>query len=194
MSDVLQKDIKKELRRKLLAMREEISSHEKVKIDRAICDAIVSLPEWKNATLVLVYASSRGEIDLSSLYAAAEEDGKAIAFPRCLPDRIMEFAVCGYDELSLGRFSIPEPPAVVPSLWEFPDDTLCILPCLAANSYGFRIGYGGGYYDRFLASHRITAVAALHHRFLINDTGFTEPFDIPADILITEKETIRIEK
>lgn len=194
MSDLSKKGLKNELRRKALAMREEISLPERAAIDSAICDTIISLPEWKNASLVLVYASSRGEIDLGALYAAAEKDGKAIAFPRCLPDRVMEFAVCRYDELSLGRFSISEPPTSFAAIKSFPTDTLCILPCLLTNRYGFRIGYGGGYYDRFLASHRLTTVAALHHRFLINDTRFAEPFDIPADILITEKETIRIEK
>lgn len=192
--DGIIRKLKKKLRQAALAMRGEIASAEKADMDKVICKKIASLPEWQKASLVLVYASSRGEIDLGDLYKTAKSEGKAIAFPRCLPDRVMEFAVCGYSDLAEGRFSIPEPSSAFSSIKDFPKDTLCILPCLIANTHGFRVGYGGGYYDKFLSSHRVTTVAALYDRFLTTNTDFKEPFDIPADILITEKETIRIEK
>lgn len=185
---------KKELRRRALVLRGDVSFEEKARTDLSICDSILSLPEWKAASLVLVYASCRGEIDLGRIYAVAQRDGKATAFPRCLPHGVMEFVDCRYEDCSIGRFGILEPPRDTNSIEAFPADTLCILPCLSANRKGFRIGYGGGYYDRFLTSHHLTTVAALHHRFLINDEGFEEPFDIPADILITEKEIVRVEK
>lgn len=192
--DGIIKERKNELRKAALLTRGEIPSPEKADMDGIICEKIASLPEWKNASLILVYASSRGEIDLGALYKSAKRDGKAIAFPRCLPGKEMEFAICEYRELSEGRFSIPEPPSAFSPIKVFPKDTLCILPCLIANVNGFRVGYGGGYYDKFLSLHPITTVAALYARFLTTDTDYKEPFDIPADILITEKETIRIEK
>ena len=105
-------DEKKGLRSALLAQRLAIPTEEKQSLDRALVELAVTLPAFREAHLVLLYAPTKGEPDLLPLARRALDQGKKVAFPRCQPaDRSLIFyTVSTTEELSQGCYGIPEPP------------------------------------------------------------------------------------
>ena len=138
------------LRRELLAARHALSDLERAERDEMLCDILLSSPLLSSPRCVLLYAAVRGEIDLARLATALEARGIPTAYPITERGGVMHFHVCRRAELTPGRYDIPEPPHDAP-LAPLGDGTLCLVPGLAYDADGYRIGYGGGYYDRFLA-------------------------------------------
>ncbi len=152
---------KSALRTALAERRDALSTFERTEIEHAILARITSLSAWQNAPVVCGYISTRGELDLSSVWQTAVASGKTYALPVTLTgaaDGQMIFrAVPDFcpDRLVRARFGIAEPPDAA----DFPTlplrdlrGALILVPGLGFDRDGYRIGYGGGYYDRFLAA------------------------------------------
>jgi len=143
---------KKQIRERFLSIRDSIPSSHREEASRQICEEIVKTSEYKNASVIFMYYAVNSEVSLSALFRRAIEDGKIAAFPRCLPERQLEFLrVYDDNDFVVGTYNIPEPrrecESVAPS-----ENALCIIPALAVDLSGTRLGYGGGYYDTFLSS------------------------------------------
>ena len=181
---------KKEFRRHALERRGTVTEEKKRAYDAEICRRIAGLDAFQNADAVLLYASIKGEIDLSPLVALCHKLGKTVAFPIC--DREAEemyFRTLPVGaSLSADTFGIPEPPADAP-LCPISEATLCVLPGLSFDARGNRIGYGKGYYDRFLQSHSVIKVGAIYEELTVRQIP-TEPHDLPVDLLVTERGVI----
>ncbi len=180
---------KSDLRRKYRQKRRTLSPDIKAELDERICSSLLSLPEYQNADLLLVYSPYPDEINLHLFFEAAKSDQKRFAFPRVFGED-MRFAVCDTSELTEGAYGILEPPLDSAFLEEIPKSTFAVLPCLVADRRGARLGYGKGYYDRFLRDRCCVKVAAIYHDYLIEELP-AEEHDIPADIILTEREIIR---
>ena len=100
------------------------------------------------------------------------------------------YGIVSFDDLESGRFGILEPKAYCGEI--LPEEIdLCIIPCLCVGSSGIRLGYGGGYYDRYLPRMRPDAVrAALCRERLLGSEPPSEPHDRPVLVTITEKQVI----
>ncbi len=183
------KDEKKALRREFLARRKALSESEKENADRKIAGRLFELDEYKKAGCILLYASLADEISTNVIAHRAALEGKPTAFPRCNPDHTMDFLFCSRDDLIPGFHDIPEPPQDMPRFSSC-ENALCIVPGLVFDRRGFRIGYGGGFYDRFLKDFKGITVGLVRADFLI-DSVPREEFDLTCDIIITEKEVIR---
>ncbi len=176
---------KKELRRALLVKRRAIGDREKGGLDAMICDRILTHPAFLAATAVLAYLPIKGEIDLSPVIAAAHKRGIPVALPRCTNHEMQFLRVTPETVSESDQFGIPSPPANAPQL--VPDEnTLCLLPGLAADPAGNRLGYGGGFYDRFLVDFQGVTLFPLYHAFLL-PTLPTCPHDRRVQLIITEK-------
>lgn len=147
--------VKKELRARMKELRRDMAPEEKAAKDAAILRRVTALPEYQKASLVLTYVSTAIEVDTHALIAQAIADGKRVAVPYCVPGKV-EMLFCqisGMEDLSPGSFGVLEPnPETLPVLTDF-SDSVCILPGLAFDLSGFRLGYGKGYYDRFLSKY-----------------------------------------
>ena len=176
---------KKQLRRACLQKRLSLSAEQKKRADDAICHAIAALDAFREADLLLLFSPMRGEPDLTPLAPLAAARGIQIAFPRCESDSMTFHAVQGKADFSPDQFGIPSPHATLPIV-QATARTLCILPGLAAGRDGSRLGYGGGFYDKFLATFEGITLFPIYD-FLLFDTLPTEATDRPVDILITEK-------
>ena len=156
--------------------------------DTQICNAILTHPLYQNAAVVLLYASVRGEIDLNDIMRAALRDGKLVCYPRCEAGNTLKFCpIQSRKDLIEGKYGIPTPPPDSLALDAAAlENALCIVPALAADPRGYRLGYGGGYYDRFLASHCVVSLCALREVFLTPALP-TDPYDVRCDYLCTEK-------
>ena len=109
------------------------------------------LPEFRAAKTLLLYFPLANEINLIPVFNHAREKGMACAFPRCGDKKgeMSFYLVNTLDELEVGKFGICEPRADAPRLTDF-SDAVAFVPALAFDKKGYRVGYGGGYYDRFL--------------------------------------------
>lgn len=181
---------KSQLRASLTQQRNRISPEKKKQLDRAIVEKILHSSLFRNATAVFLYAPIRGEINLLPLARAAQARGKRVAFPRCDPEteQMQFFELLPNQKLTVGAYGIPEPQKNAP-LCVADRHTLCILPALACDADGYRLGYGKGYYDKYLSDFRGITLCAIYRSFLISSLP-RESHDIPAQYLCTEKEIV----
>ena len=181
-----QTEEKKALRRECLARRLAISPEQKRAADAALCRAIVAHDAFINADLVLCFIPMRGEPDLSDVVDTARTRGIPTAFPRC-EGGVMTFHLANSpDDLSPDAYGIPSPHANLP-VPVTSERTLCILPGLAAGKDGSRLGYGGGYYDRFLDTFRGITLFPIYEELLF-PTLPTAPTDKAVQIILTPRK------
>ena len=181
---------KQKARLELAKIRADI--YDKQKYSELLCNGIEALKEYKDADVILLYFPTRSEPDISPLADIARRDGKKIAFPISVTkDCTLDFRfISSPDELEIGAYGIREPRADAERA-TLSERTLCIVPALAVDTDGYRLGYGKGYYDRFLSAFKGNAVVAIHsslvcERLPRNDT------DIPIKTIITETGAIRL--
>lgn len=181
---------KDELRKALKEKRASIPPEEKKELDQAIIGQILASEAYQNADILLLYAPIQSEINLLPLVRSARKDGKSVAFPRCDAEQgTMQFYLLLEDaRLTPGAYGIPEPPSDAP-LCIPSDRSLCILPALTFDPFGMRIGYGKGYYDRFLTTFRGITAGALYEKMMIKRVP-AEPHDLPAELLFTERKCL----
>ncbi|WP_051343940.1 5-formyltetrahydrofolate cyclo-ligase [Alicyclobacillus herbarius] len=139
------------------------------------------------------YAAVRGELDVTPAAAAWRRMGGISAYPRVCGKRQMQFlSVAGEDELQPGRFGILEPPPTAPEVAPA-DLAIIVVPALAYSQAGWRLGYGGGFYDTFFAQPAVRAVrigVAFSEMVVETPQWLVDPFDEPVDFVITEEEVI----
>ena len=188
MNDILQ--LKKETRRIFADKRKGITECERKKADYALFSKTVALDAYKNAEILLAYYPVKNEPDILPVVRYALSEGKRVAFPISNPDGfLLDFRfVDTLDDLTEGMYSIPEPRTDAQRYVEG-KKTLCIVPGLAFDRKGKRIGYGKGYYDRFLAGFSGTSIGLCYSDFL-TDSLVAEDTDIALDIIITDEEEI----
>lgn len=137
---------KAELRRSHLKTRQTLSPEEwKQKSDR-ICTHIQTSPQFSQAQTILAYFSHRQEPDLTPLFTTSKKWG----FPRCMGNQLSWHTWTPGDNLQTGTYGILEPQPDAPKL-EPSEVDLILVPAVACDDRGYRLGYGGGYYDRMLS-------------------------------------------
>ena len=148
---------KKMLRRRMRGVRAGIFScpEEHARLSLMIQRRAMAEPAWARSGSILLYAAFRDEADTSFLLEQAWLQGKTVALPRCRPapaEGEMDFFVCrGWADLALSALGIPEPSPGLP-LWRASGDpALMLVPGLAFDPSGGRLGQGAGFYDRWLA-------------------------------------------
>ncbi len=189
------RQVKKDLRDRFKAIRREMLPAVKEQKDEEIFKKVLSLKEYREASLLLTFVSTPIEVDTHRLIAEALDEGKAVAVPRCIDGTsLMEFyRITSFEDLEPRTFSVLEPvPAKCKKLTDF-SGAFCIVPGLGFDMQGFRLGYGKGYYDRFLAGFPGTTAGVCYNACMQNRLPHGR-YDRPVDILITEKYVKRFAK
>ncbi len=194
--------IKKEkdaIRKACAERRNAMTSEEHKQFDAKIIETAKALVSFRHADIILLYAPIKSEIDVMPIFDLAKQKGKRVAFPKCnTEERTMKFHfVDSIEELEPCAYGIREPKEEAP-VYD-PETTqgsaLCFVPGLAFDVYGYRLGYGKGYYDKFMNKFAGSCVGVAYtHQILPNlPKG---KFDKHCDIMITEKgiKTLKIEK
>ncbi|MCL2884456.1 MAG: 5-formyltetrahydrofolate cyclo-ligase [Oscillospiraceae bacterium] len=180
--------IKKDLREKSKILRRALSADEKAARDAQIAALVTALPAFAQADVLLTYIALPIEVDTAAVIRAARGAGKAVAAPRCVPgtsDMVFYFFDTEAD-LAPGTFGVPEP--VANSAHELRDFStgLCLVPALSYDRQGYRLGYGKGYYDRFLSNYSGVTVGLCYHD-CVGELLPHGKYDRPVDLLVTEK-------
>ena len=182
-------EIKKEkdaLREKYGEKRRAISPEKKKAMDDKINAAATSLVSFRHADTVLLYAPLDDEIDIRGIAEAAWARGKDVAFPRCDPEtRNMTYHIVhSFDELNKGTYGIMEPSHTAP-VFDESRLAICFIPALLFDRAGYRVGYGKGYYDRFLHRFGGSKIGLVYSDFIL-DRVPRGKFDLAVDLLICE--------
>jgi len=188
------KEEKKRLRADLKAKRQVIADSEGAqKLGRIISERISQTDEFKRADTLLLFYPVGSEINLLPLFDIARTMNKRVAFPCCKANGVMIFRYTDeLNELTASSYNIPEPSEECQEVTEF-DGSLCITPALAFDTQGFRIGYGGGYYDRFLVGYSGVSIGVAYDGMIVDSLPRGE-FDLSVDMIITERRTLSCKK
>lgn len=174
---------KKQLRTKILEEKKDIPQETIDNASEKIKGYITNLIEFKNAKTVLVYSALSWEIATDFIWDYKEE--KQIVFPKVEKGNLRLIRVKNKDQLKPGVMGILEPVAldeVSPKEIDF-----VIVPGIAYDMNGFRLGYGGGYYDKLLPLIQGVKVGVVLERYrFANNTLPTENHDIPVDLVVSE--------
>ncbi|MBN2322693.1 MAG: 5-formyltetrahydrofolate cyclo-ligase [Spirochaetes bacterium] len=169
-------------------IRGAIDPEKKASLDRIISNNLFGWDPFSKSTALLCYIPYKSEIDTRLILTRALETGKRIGVPRIDPARSsMRFFLLSDLDRSLhrGAYGILEPNNNCSEI-RYDEVDLIIAPGLAFTARGDRLGYGGGYYDRFLAAHSDIPCCALIYDRLILDSLPVKETDIRVDYLITE--------
>ncbi len=179
---------KAELRARYLEQRRALTPEEVAVRSRAACENLRTLPEFDRAPALLIYlASIDNELDTRPFVDALLTEGRTVLVPVTLKGRRLEWSrLEALSEVEPGRFGVLEPPPRFRRPVAPPPEALAVVPGLVFARDGFRIGYGGGYYDRFLAGFPGTK-AGVAYDFQIADLVPVEDHDIPMDVVVTDR-------
>ena len=182
------KVLRQEIKARLAAMKVE----EREEKTKQIHHSLFCLQEWKEARIVGVTISIANEIDTFLIIQRAWDEGKQVAAPKCLPEtkELTFHLLTSYSELEDSFYGLKEPnPEKTKTISGGKIDFL-LVPGLLYDRSGYRIGYGGGYYDRFLAKAKPFTCVLAYSQQLMSQPLPHEDFDIPVDRIITEQEVI----
>lgn len=183
---------KQRLREEHLAAREALSEQERSVLDDRITQKLLAASEYVEATTVLTYVSISSEVSTRMFIESALRDGKTVAVPRCLPGHCLEFvAITSLDQLIAAPFGLLEPPKELPALTEEQmDASICIVPALLVDAKGYRLGYGAGFYDRFLSTYPGKKICLVYQQNLSREMLPHTTFDVAVDVVITESDVL----
>ncbi|MBO5197326.1 MAG: 5-formyltetrahydrofolate cyclo-ligase [Lachnospiraceae bacterium] len=192
MEEKNQKRRKDVIRERIRRMRREYPTECRERDSRYICERVIAMEEYRNASRVFLYMALPGEVETGMILKDALAAGKQVYIPKVLEKGVMEFyQVTREDEWDVGSFGIREPLGVRGE--EAERQGFLIVPGVAFDRSCYRIGFGGGYYDRYLTEAKKGAfvTAALAYEFQIVPELAPEEWDIPLDMVVTPGEIIR---
>ena len=172
---------KSALRRKFLQQRQFLSRLEWQTTSRMICDRLKTATVFKEAQTILAYFSFRQEVDLTPLF----ELDKSWAFPRCVGKSLIWHAWQPADSLQTGKYGILEPQTDAKIIDPVTAD-LILVPTVACDRQGYRLGYGGGFYDRLLSSQSAVPTIGVVFDFAYVTELPIDTWDMPLNFICTE--------
>ena len=189
---------KNDLRAELLEKRRGIFSGEREEWDKKIANIFLGSISYRFCDILLIYASTNDEISTSSIIGYSLANKKIVACPISnTKDNTLSFkTINSAGELNSGSYNILEPPQSNPDFTDFlkertaggkrPPLAVCVIPCLSYDSEGYRMGYGKGYYDRFLPTFEGTKIGLCYSEFKSSKLPKGK-YDVKLDVIITEK-------
>lgn len=181
---------KKAIRKQIFAARKAQTDQQIEGWSKIIANSVTALPEYSSCQRIFAYADYNHEVMTKYIIEEAWKDGKEVAVPKVVGQDMVFYKLTDFAQLEKGYFGIPEPAYGEIIHWE---DALMIMPGVAFDRANHRVGYGGGFYDRFLEKHpRITRVAVAFEFQMLPEVP-TEPTDISPEIIVTERKIYRFE-
>lgn len=167
-------------------MRNKMTLAYKRSLDLEIARTVLMSDLYVNAEHILFYMATKHEIETRNMIRAALACGKKVSLPRCTPEGTMEFYyISSLSDVKEGSFGILEPERNPENLALDFENSLCIVPGLSFDPEGNRLGYGKGYYDKFLRSYKGVSMGLCYGSF-VKWSIPAGKFDVPVDFLATD--------
>ena len=189
------KESKNYLRKKYKKIRKNMSLKQKQLMDDRILRKLIILDKYIKSKTIFIYVSKDTEVSTYEIMKAAWKMKKRVAVPKCdTLNKSMDFYyINSIDELERGHFGLYEPIEAKSNIVDDLTEGLCVVPGVSFDGSGYRLGYGHGYYDRFLPRFKGYIVGICYS----NCISFKLPrgvYDQPVDILLTDRGIKRIYK
>lgn len=187
---------KKKLRRQILAVRDQADEKQRMLWDREVMEELLQWQPYQEADVILSYASFRSEVNTDAVNERILSEGRPLYLPKTDPEthRMRFFRVRAMEELVCGYQGIREPERLGISFERLGEEegrqkVLMLMPGTAFDAAGSRLGYGGGYYDRYLAQYgsRITHTCMLAYAIQKVEKIETEAFDFRPERILTNR-------
>jgi len=180
---------KRALREKIMQKVAALSESYTTASDKQICEAVLKTPEYQKAKTVFCYVGRKSEINTRPILEDVLQSGKRLCVPKCVAKGVMEARqITSFDDLVLAKFGLLEPlddcALVLPSEIDF-----VVVPCAACNLSGHRLGFGGGFYDRYLKEADFFKCMICRQALICEEIPM-EDHDLIPDMLITEERII----
>ena len=173
---------KKALRAAIREKKRAMTELEIETLSKELADKFLASDFYKNAGTIYGYLPYNQEVRTVPILEQALRDGKKVAVPKVIDDRMIFVVMDDLSKVEKGYSGIPEPIANGPEATD--TNALVLMPGLAFDPQGHRIGYGGGFYDRFLEDEPNHPTVALCYAFQVFPALDTEEHDIPVDLVI----------
>ena len=173
---------KKELRSRIRQLKRAMTEEQIVAASAKLGEQFVATEQYQNAKTIYGYLPYNQEVRTVPMLEQAIRDGKRVAVPKVYGDDMKFIFMDDLSQVELGYAGIPDPIADVPVA----DDptALVLMPGMAFTKNGDRMGYGGGFYDKFLAAEPDHPTVALCYGFQMVESLPTEEYDIPVDCVL----------
>ncbi len=182
------REVKSDLRSDFKSKRNSMPENVKLSMDSEIQSRFLSLRQYFKCSVIFTYVSKDIEVDTYAIIRAAWANGKKVAVPKCIQsNREMEFYfISSMDDLEEGAFGVMEPISErCEKVTDF-SKGLCIVPGLSYDAEGYRLGYGKGYYDRFLAKFGGETVGLCYSNCIKWKLPHGK-YDRPVDMIVTDR-------
>lgn len=173
---------KQELRRAIRERKRAMTEEEIVERSNALAEKFYNTPDYQAASTIYGYLPYNQEVRTVPMLQRALDEGKRVAVPKVYGEEMRFIYLEDLTQVSKGYAGIPEPIADAPVAED--QQALVLMPGLAFDPQGHRIGYGGGFYDKFLAKEPHHPTLALCYEFQMQAHLDTEEFDIPVDTVL----------
>ena len=185
---------KNKLRREILNKRSSVPDEQRKLAEKQIFNNLLSYSKFSDSKTVLVYYSVNNEIDTVQIIEFCLNNKKRVALPVCKDNRVIDFYyIESFSDLIAGKFNIPAPDVNKCKQVTDYSNAVCIVPALCFDKTGARLGYGGGYYDRFLNGKTAETIGLCFDCFLL-DSIPSEEHDIRIKTVITESGIYHLKK
>lgn len=182
--------IKEQIRRDFKTRRRSLScEHVRINSDK-ICENFLDSDIYKNCQNILAYSTIQNEVDLSQIINQALLDNKNLFLPRVEGDSMNFFRINNTDKLQIGSYNILEPQNG--TVYQDSTNSIMLVPGIAFSTQGARIGFGKGFYDKYLSQHNSIFKIGIAYDWQITKSWVTNEFDINMNMIITEKREVKI--
>ena len=176
---------KRLIRKQIFAARKQCSDEQVEAWSQQVTKRVTELPEFAAADRIMAYADYNHEVITRYIIEEAWKAGKEAAVPKVVGKDMVFYRLTDFSQLEPGYFGIPEPARGEIVEWE---DALMVMPGVAFDAHNNRVGYGGGFYDRFLEKHPDIVRLAIAFDFQVLNQVPTEPTDICPQIIVTQSK------
>ena len=183
--------IKKQMRSSCKEARRSMDKALKANYDKKIQNKLLNLFSVREADVVLTYVSTEIEVKTLDFIETLLKQGKKVGVPKCLNEKgdMDFFIIKSLSDLESGFFGVQEPDPQRATIAETTENSVCIVPAFLFDEKGFRLGYGKGYYDRFLSKFQGKTVGICYDENIC-DSLMHGKYDRPVGLIVTEKRII----
>lgn len=189
--------MKQRIRNEIKKLRKALSASQREEWNEAVFHKLIHSEELKGTDTIYTYVSMEQETDTRRFILHSLNAGKRIAVPRVEGEFMRFYYITSFSELRAGCMGILEPEedlSPADAALDMEEGAAFFLPGLAFDREGGRIGYGGGFYDRFLAEYPGFKKTALAFQYQVMESVPSEALDIKVNRIVTEKEDIYVGK